>query len=222
VIAAPDADSLELYRQILDDVVGEMHCVDDGRIALARIIGSPPDLVITDTHLPMLDGFELCELLRRESATTNVPILMTTSQHGPAEAERARRAGADGLLVKPFSPEAMVDAVRRIHAVTRAAGRRAGEAHADAERAKAGSRERGIQWTGRIVKMRAHQRMETVRPPLAPPRLLCPQCDESLAYERSDVGGVNRGLSEQWDDFTCTRCGNFQYRHRTRKPRPIA
>ena len=49
----------------------------------------------------------------------------------------------------------------------------------------------------------------------------CPTCDRPLVYERSHIGGVTERFSEQWDYYTCTGCGPFQYRQRTRALRSV-
>jgi hypothetical protein len=70
-----------------------------------------------------------------------------------------------------------------------------------------------------ISRVRARERFTTTTPPLPPPELVCPSCDQKLAYECSHVGGVSDRHPEQWDAFRCTSCGSFEYRQRTRKLR---
>jgi hypothetical protein len=69
---------------------------------------------------------------------------------------------------------------------------------------------------------RAHIRHQTTEPPVAPPALVCPQCDQLLRYQRSHIGGVSARHVEQWDYYECSGgCGTFQYRQRTRKLRRV-
>jgi hypothetical protein len=72
----------------------------------------------------------------------------------------------------------------------------------------------------RMMLSRVHARRETTEPPLPPPTLVCPNCDHPLRYTKSYVGGVSAKQPEQWDYFECS-CGTFQYRHRTRRLKPI-
>lgn len=58
----------------------------------------------------------------------------------------------------------------------------------------------------------------TSQPETAPPGLVCPSCDRPLAYRQTVISGVKP--IERWDYFDCRTCGNFVYRHRTRKLRP--
>jgi hypothetical protein len=70
--------------------------------------------------------------------------------------------------------------------------------------------------------VRSHQRFETRSPAVPPPPLRCRSCDRVLQYLRSYIGGVNARLSEQWDHYSCSGgCGQFEYRHRTRRVRRI-
>src|SRR5947209_3732947 len=74
----------------------------------------------------------------------------------------------------------------------------------------------------RQVLSRAHLRHDTTTPPIQPPILVCPLCDQPLLYKRSHVGGVSARHPEQWDYFECASgCGSFQYRERTRKLRKV-
>jgi hypothetical protein len=66
------------------------------------------------------------------------------------------------------------------------------------------------------------RRFDTSTPPHAVPFLVCPSCDRRLEYRKSRVGGVTSRFAEQWDEFICpATCGTFEYRHRTRKLRPV-
>jgi hypothetical protein len=63
-------------------------------------------------------------------------------------------------------------------------------------------------------------RGRTTTPAMPPPALLCPDCERTLGYLYSYVGGVNPRQAEQWDYFRCD-CGDFQFRHRTRSLRRV-
>jgi hypothetical protein len=58
----------------------------------------------------------------------------------------------------------------------------------------------------------------TSTPDIAPPKMLCPECDHPLAYRKTVTGGVKP--IERWHYFSCQTCGGFVYRDRTRKLRP--
>ncbi|MBU3076514.1 response regulator [Sphingomonas quercus] len=87
---------------------------EDGVDALERIDASAPDLVITDINMPRMDGFGLIEALRGRSAYAGTPILVLTTEFSDEKKARARNAGATGWIVKPFHPDKLASAIRRV------------------------------------------------------------------------------------------------------------
>jgi hypothetical protein len=74
----------------------------------------------------------------------------------------------------------------------------------------------------RRAKQNQYVRFETTQPMIPAPPLHCPFCDRPLAYLSSQIGGVSDAFAEQWDYYSCPgACGQFQYRHRSRKLRAI-
>jgi CheY-like chemotaxis protein len=76
--------------------------------ALERAQSEPPDLVLLDVALPDHDGFWVCRSLKSHAVTANVPVVMLTAMGLPSDRDRAVEAGADGYIVKPFSPRALL------------------------------------------------------------------------------------------------------------------
>ena len=77
----------------------------DGESGLALARNLAPGLIILDLMLPLLDGVELCRILRRES---DVPIIMLTAREAHAERVIGLDSGADDYVVKPFDPEELI------------------------------------------------------------------------------------------------------------------
>lgn len=88
----------------------------DGIDGLEVLAANAPDVVITDINMPRLDGFGVIEGVRADPRTRATPILVLTTESDPAKKDRARRAGATGWIVKPFNPDKLLDAVRRVGA----------------------------------------------------------------------------------------------------------
>ena len=84
----------------------------NGQEALAKALTSPPALVITETWLPNLDGFALCERLRHHATTSAVPVLFVTSDARPTTVDHAWRAGASAVLIKPATPDEVLREAR--------------------------------------------------------------------------------------------------------------
>lgn len=75
--------------------------------ALAAFERVPVAALITDYHLPGMDGLELVSQLRRDTRRAGLPILVTSGDSHPSTPERALSAGADGFFAKPYSPAAL-------------------------------------------------------------------------------------------------------------------
>jgi two-component system cell cycle response regulator len=75
----------------------------DGPAGLAEIGKQRPDLIILDIMMPGLDGIETCRRIRADPATVDVPVLMFSALSGDEDVERARLAGANHLITKPFN-----------------------------------------------------------------------------------------------------------------------
>jgi len=219
-----DANTRRLYGEHLRMARCEIDEAADGRVALAKAISRRPDVVVTETQLPGISGFDLCGLLRQDTTTQGIPIVVVTEDTYPAAVTRAEDAGADVVLVKPCLPERLLDAMR--HVLEQSAALRA---RANLARKKLAIQltrsEELLQRSRRVARKplsRAYQRHDTMSPPVQPPALICPTCDRPLIYQRSHIGGVSALHSEQWDYYVCpTSCGTFQYRERTRKLRQV-
>jgi CheY-like chemotaxis protein len=208
LVVDPDADTRALYREAFDANGWDVVEGADGREALAKALTRPPALVVTEIRLPFLDGYALCDILRRDPATTTVPILVVTAEARVAGPDGARRVGANAVLVKPTTSEQVLAETRRLLSDRR-----------DTDRSESPAAAPPVESSPLRPRLsKSFARFATTTPPASPPQLACPSCDESLTYEQSYVGGVSAKNAEQWDVYVCPRsCGAFQYRHRTRK-----
>ena len=216
VVADADADTRTLYREILRPLSVVLIEASDGRDALVKCLVEPPALLITETRLPGVDGYALCELLRRDALTRSVPILVVTSEIHPAQLARIRRLGASVVLSKPAPVDGLVSEVARLCADA-AAPPAAEQADSQSEKPDAIAAS-----AAKTAATRSFRRFETTQPPAEPPALRCTSCDMDLDYQKSRIGGVTQRDAEQWDEFRCPRCHRaYEYRHRTRKLRPV-
>jgi DNA-binding response OmpR family regulator len=87
---------------------------DNGYEALKIATAERLALIILDIMMPDMNGFDLCEKLRANPQTVNVPVLFLTSRSDQADRERAMRLGALDYFVKPFSPQKLSEKVLEI------------------------------------------------------------------------------------------------------------
>jgi CheY-like chemotaxis protein len=213
VIADADADTMSLYREALRPLGVDVIACSDGRDALVQCFIQQPALVITDTWLPFVDGYQLCDLLRRDAMTRAVPIIVVTADIRTAELVPLKRLGAISIVPKPVSVDALAAEAARLCDESTPSGESVRSEH-DADMPSPRLR--------RAIGTRSFRRFETTTPSTLPPSLRCPDCDRLLDFRKSRIGGVTRRNAEQWDEFCCPECnGEFEYRHRTKKLRPI-
>src|SRR5262245_61663418 len=193
----------------------------DGRDALTQALSSPPAIAVVEAVLPLIDGYTLCALLRHDSTTRAVPILMITTRTDPRDVARARESGADVVLPKPAVGEVFLNEVWRLIALAGGARPRVriGRDPVSEQLRKAADL---IEISSAHRRTFGHRnaRYATSMPPFKPPALVCPVCRTPLLYEESQISGISAHYTDQWVRFRCraaASCGSFEYRHRTRK-----
>ncbi len=225
LLVDPHADTRRMYAEYLKRSSCIIEEADDGRAALAKAISGRPDIIVTETQLPGINGFDLCSLLRQDAATRAIPIVVVTSDVFEVDVTRVWQAAADAVLIKPCLPQVLFAEIQRLLARSASLRERAGAVR-ERMRDQLAKSGRLIEQSRAVVRRQmlssAHIRQETTTPPVIPPALVCPSCDQALRYLRSHVGGVSARHAEQWDYFKCAGgCGQFQYRERTRKLRRV-
>jgi two-component system chemotaxis response regulator CheY len=88
----------------------------DGIDALHAIHDKQPDVIITGLNMPRMNGIDLIERLRQDDRNRTTPILVLTTESDPQWKARARSAGATGWIQKPFNPDKLAEAIRRVTA----------------------------------------------------------------------------------------------------------
>lgn len=78
--------------------------VGNGEAAVRRIPDVDPDLVLADIFMPVRNGYEVCEFVKKDERFAHVPVILLVGAFDPLDEKEARRVGADGVLKKPFVP----------------------------------------------------------------------------------------------------------------------
>jgi CheY-like chemotaxis protein len=94
----------------------EVQVAADGPAGLTRATSAPPDIVLLDVVMPVLDGYEVCRRLRNDPKTQNVPVIMLTASGDPTLNRQAYAAGAYACVPKPFRREALIATIESVRA----------------------------------------------------------------------------------------------------------
>lgn len=120
LVAEDDEKQSRLIRIYLEREGNAVQVVADGRAALDRARSSKPDLIVLDVMLPLVDGLDVCRILRTES---DVPILLLTARTTEEDMLLGLDLGADDYLTKPYSPRELT---ARVRALLRRSGKSGG------------------------------------------------------------------------------------------------
>ena len=86
----------------------------EAAVALAEIEKAPPDVVITDVVMPSMDGFEVCDFIKRHPRLNKLPVVLLSGVVDQDTEKKAAAVKADELVRKPFQPPELISCVKRI------------------------------------------------------------------------------------------------------------
>jgi DNA-binding response OmpR family regulator len=108
LIVEDDRDIAELIRHYVVKAGHTADVLSSGAEVLPRVRARRPDLLVLDLMLPGLHGLEICQALRRDEATAELPIIVVTARAGELDRVTGLDLGADDYVTKPFSPKELV------------------------------------------------------------------------------------------------------------------
>lgn len=118
VLAIDDSLTIRsILTETLQQAGFEVTTAVDGVDGLTKYQAKQADVVITDINMPELDGFGVIDGIRKGDKKPTVPIMVLSTESAPELKDRARRAGASGWIVKPFSEESLIAALKRVTGV---------------------------------------------------------------------------------------------------------
>lgn len=123
LLVEDDRDGRLLFCEWLSDAGFRVETAHNGLQALERAREIRPDAVLTDLHIPGIDGYELTRRLKSDPRTSSIPVLAVTG-YAPFTQDplRADRAGCDAILPKPCDPDDVSTTLRSL--IAEARGRR--------------------------------------------------------------------------------------------------
>jgi CheY-like chemotaxis protein len=115
LLVEDDRDGRKMYAEWLAQAGFRVEQAHNGLQALERAFDLLPAVVVTDLHIPGIDGYELTRRLKADVRTGSIPVLAVTG-YGPytQDPSRAERAGCDVVLSKPCSPDDLESTIRTL------------------------------------------------------------------------------------------------------------
>jgi DNA-binding response OmpR family regulator len=115
LIVEDEEDILELLSAIFEDLGDfEIICARDGEEALRITQVDNPCIILLDVALPKLNGYEVCKSVKSDPRLSHTKVLMLSGMTQTSDRLKAREAGADDYIFKPFSPTALVEMVEAL------------------------------------------------------------------------------------------------------------
>jgi DNA-binding response OmpR family regulator len=114
LVVDDDADLIELISFNLKQAGYSIGTASNGVDAIKKAHSLSPDLIVLDVMMPELDGFAVCEILRRDSQTASIPIMMLTAISSELGRMAALGSGATDFLTKPFSPRLLLGRIEEL------------------------------------------------------------------------------------------------------------
>jgi two-component system cell cycle response regulator DivK len=112
LVVEDQEDNRQILRDLLNSADYEMIEAVDGEEALAAVAKRRPDLILMDIQLPILDGYEVTRRIRADPAMRLIPIIAVTSYALSGDEAKARQAGCDDYVTKPYSPRQLLAKVK--------------------------------------------------------------------------------------------------------------
>ena len=114
LVVEDQADNLRILRDLLSSVGYEILEAVTGDEGVTLATSQHPDLILMDIQLPGMDGYEATRRIKADPALKSIPIIAVTSYALSGDEQKARAAGCDGYIAKPYSPRQMLAKVREV------------------------------------------------------------------------------------------------------------
>jgi two-component system cell cycle response regulator DivK len=104
---------MQILRDMLMNAEYEIIEAENGEQALAAVTKQRPDLILMDIQIPIIDGYEATRRIKADPALRSIPIIAVTSHALSGGEEKARAAGCDDFVAKPYSPRLLLAKIRQ-------------------------------------------------------------------------------------------------------------
>ena len=112
LVVEDDRSLAEVLQYNLEQNGYEVFCAYDGQDGLSQARLQLPQLIVLDVMIPVLDGLEVCKMLRASSSTSDIPVIMLTAKSEETDQLVGFSVGADDYVVKPFSVKVLLQRIK--------------------------------------------------------------------------------------------------------------
>jgi two-component system, cell cycle response regulator DivK len=112
LVVEDQEDNRQILRDLLGSVGYEMTEAVDGEAGVAAAKAQRPDLILMDIQLPILDGYEATRRIKADPELKRIPVIVVTSYALSGDEAKARAAGCDAYVTKPYSPRQLLAKIR--------------------------------------------------------------------------------------------------------------
>ena len=113
LVVEDQEDNRRIVRDLLTTTDYEVTEAENGEEALAAVARQRPDLILMDIQLPVMDGYEATRRIKADPQLRAIPIIAVTSYALSGDEEKARAAGCDDFVPKPYSPRQLLAKIRK-------------------------------------------------------------------------------------------------------------
>jgi two-component system, cell cycle response regulator DivK len=114
LIVEDQHDNRQILRDLLLSVGFDLLEAEDGQAGIDAAKKYRPDLILMDIQLPVLDGYEATRMLKSDPDLRSIPIIVVTSYALSGDDTKAREAGCDAYVTKPYSPRTLLTKIREL------------------------------------------------------------------------------------------------------------
>ena len=112
VVLIDDSNTIRRSGEIFLSQAGcRVVLAEDGFDGLSKVVDHQPDVIFIDVMMPRLDGYQTCALIKNHPHFRNIPVVMLTSKDTLFDRARAKLAGSDEYLIKPFTKNGLVETI---------------------------------------------------------------------------------------------------------------
>lgn len=112
LVVEDQEDNRQILRDLLANAGFDMIEAENGEDGVAAAEANKPDLILMDIQLPLLDGYEATRRIKSNPDLKRIPIIVVTSYALSGDEEKARLAGCDAYVAKPFSPRQLLAKIK--------------------------------------------------------------------------------------------------------------